>query len=51
VLTMELRYDEQLLRMFSTSAQLTTATDAALEGLALETFLPADEETRAFFTS
>ncbi|MDQ6526031.1 helix-turn-helix transcriptional regulator [Nocardioides sp. LHD-245] len=51
VLTMELRYDDRVLRMFSTSAQLTTATDAALEGLALETFLPADEETRAFFTA
>lgn len=49
VVTMQLRVGERTLRMFSTSAQLTTATDAALEGLHLETFLPADEETRAFF--
>ncbi|WP_436699587.1 helix-turn-helix domain-containing protein [Nocardioides sp. BYT-33-1] len=49
VLTLELHHEGHLLRMFSTAAQLTTATDAALEGLALETFLPADEETRAFF--
>lgn len=49
VVTMQLRLGERTLRMFSTSAQLTTATDAALEGLHLETFLPADEETRAFF--
>ncbi|WP_408899396.1 helix-turn-helix domain-containing protein [Nocardioides sp. R1-1] len=51
VLTLELRYGDDLLRMFSTSAQLQTATDAALEGLALETFLPADEATRRFFTA
>ncbi|MFE0190966.1 helix-turn-helix domain-containing protein [Streptomyces sp. NPDC058989] len=37
------------LRFFSTSAQLTTPTDAALEGLRLETFLPADESTRRRF--
>lgn len=46
VLTLELQADAGVLRFFSTSAQLTTATDAALEGLHLETFLPADEETR-----
>ena len=46
VLTLELQADSGVLRFFSTSAQLTTATDAALEGLHLETFLPADEETR-----
>lgn len=49
VLTLELRHEDQVLRMFSTSAQLQTATDAALEGLALETFLPADDATREFF--
>ncbi|GAA1482908.1 helix-turn-helix transcriptional regulator [Gordonia sinesedis] len=38
--------DTTTLRFFSTSARLTTATDAALEGLHLETFLPADEQTR-----
>ncbi|GAA1534665.1 helix-turn-helix domain-containing protein [Nocardioides humi] len=49
VLTMQLRVGERTLRMFSTSAQLTTVADAALEGLRLETFLPADEATREFF--
>ena len=49
VVTLQLRVGERTLRMFSTSAQLTMASDAALEGLHLETFLPADEETRAFF--
>lgn len=51
VLTLELTYGDRVLRMFSTSAQLQTATDAALEGLALETFLPADEATREFFSA
>jgi len=50
VLGLELRTDAGLLRMFSTSAQLTTAADAALEGLRLETFLPADEATRAILS-
>lgn len=49
VLSLQLRTDDAVLRMFSTSAQLTTATDAALEGLRLETFLPADRATREFF--
>lgn len=35
--------------LFSTAARLTTANDAALEGLHLETFLPADEWTRRLF--
>ncbi|TNM50835.1 helix-turn-helix transcriptional regulator [Nocardioides albidus] len=50
VLTLRLRTAGGVLRMFSTSAQLTTATDAALEGLRLETFLPADEATRGLFS-
>lgn len=45
VITLEI----DALRFFSTSATLSTATDAALEGLHLETFLPADEETRRRF--
>lgn len=49
VLTMSLRVDGGVLRMFSTAAQLTTAADTALDGLTLETFLPADEATRRFF--
>lgn len=49
VLSLRLRTDDGVLRLFSTSAQLTTATDVALEGLRLETFLPADEATRVLF--
>ena len=48
VLTMDLRAGEQVLHLFSTTARLTTVTDAALEGLHLETFLPADDATRRF---
>lgn len=48
VLTLDLRVGTTVLHLFSTTAQLTTATDAALEGLHLETFLPADEGTRQF---
>lgn len=49
VLTLELETDAGLLRFFSTSAQLDTATDVTLAGLHLETFLPADATTRAAF--
>jgi len=51
VLSLRLRTAGRELRMFSTSAQLTTAADVALEGLRLETFLPADDATRAFFAA
>lgn len=47
VLALELTTSGGPLRLFSSSAQLTTSTDAALEGLHLETFLPADADTRA----
>ncbi|HIZ34508.1 MAG TPA: helix-turn-helix transcriptional regulator [Candidatus Ruania gallistercoris] len=50
VLTMNLSVEGTLLRLFSTTARLTTVTDAALEGLHLETFLPADDATREFLT-
>lgn len=47
VLTLDLDDgDGGLLRFFTMSARLDTATDATLEGLHLETFLPADEDTR-----
>jgi transcriptional regulator with XRE-family HTH domain len=50
VLTLELTTGEGApLRFFSTSARLTTPTDAALEGLHMETFLPADASTRRRF--
>lgn len=46
VLTLELDTDAGPLAFFSISARLDTATDATLEGLHLETFLPADARTR-----
>jgi transcriptional regulator with XRE-family HTH domain len=46
VLTLDLETDAGRLRFFSISAQLDTATDATLDGLHLETFLPADVATR-----
>ncbi|MBM9466969.1 helix-turn-helix domain-containing protein [Nakamurella leprariae] len=46
VVTLDLAIGAGTARFFSTTARLTTATDAALEGLHLETFLPADEWTR-----
>jgi transcriptional regulator with XRE-family HTH domain len=46
VLALELQSDVGLLRFFSTSARLDTATDATLEGLHLETLHPADDATR-----
>lgn len=49
VITLEIDVDGNPLRFFSTSATLSTATDATLEGLHLETFLPADDETRRRF--
>ncbi|MFD6531462.1 hypothetical protein [Streptomyces sp. NPDC060184] len=49
VITLGIEVDGAPLRFFSTSATLSTATDAALEGLHLETFLPADEATRRRF--
>ncbi|MFI6764153.1 helix-turn-helix domain-containing protein [Streptomyces sp. NPDC050355] len=49
VITLEIEADDVPLRFFSTSATLSTATDAALEGLHLETFLPADDATRHRF--
>ncbi|MFE0645357.1 helix-turn-helix domain-containing protein [Streptomyces sp. NPDC058877] len=49
VVTLEIDVDGTPLRFFSTTATLNTATDAALEGLHLETFLPADDATRRRF--
>jgi hypothetical protein len=49
VLTLELETGAGVLRFFSTSAQLDTANDATLEGLHLETFMPADPATRRAF--
>ncbi|GAA4659905.1 helix-turn-helix domain-containing protein [Gordonia humi] len=50
VLTLEIDVDGTPARFFSVSARLDTATDTTLEGLHLETFLPADETTRGILT-
>jgi Predicted transcriptional regulators len=49
VVVLELESDAGPLHFFSAAARLTTANDAVLEGLHLETFLPADERTRAAY--
>ena len=46
VLALEIVVNEQLLRLFSVTTRIEAATDVTLEGLHLETFLPADEATR-----
>ncbi len=51
VVTMELDRDEHLLRFFSVSARLEMATDLTLDGLHLETFVPADAATADCFSS
>lgn len=47
VLALELDSPDGVLRFFSVSARLETATGATLDELHLETFLPADEATQA----
>lgn len=47
VLAMELATDDGVLSFFSIAARIETPTDSTLQGLHLETFLPADEPTRA----
>ena len=47
VLALELTTGDAVLRFFSVAARLETAADTTLAGLHLETFLPADELTRA----
>ncbi|SES21167.1 Helix-turn-helix domain-containing protein [Pedococcus cremeus] len=51
VLALELEHEDGLLRFFSVSARLETATDATLDELHLETFLPADRETQRAMAS
>lgn len=46
VLALELLVGGDLLRFFSVSARLETATDGTLDDLHLETFLPADARTQ-----
>lgn len=47
VLVLELEAGTQLLRLFTVAARLETARDTTLDGLHLETFLPADAGTAA----
>lgn len=47
VLALELETEAGLLRFFTVAAQLETPADSVLEGLHLETFVPADRATRA----
>ncbi len=49
VATMELQQGDHLMRFFSISARLEMATDLTVEGLHLETFVPADAATAALF--
>ena len=46
VLALELEHEGGVLRFFSVSARLETASDATLDELHLETFLPADRHTQ-----
>lgn len=47
VLTLDLATPDGRLRLFSVAARLETPADSTLEGLVLETFLPADAATDA----
>lgn len=51
VVTMEVSQGEHTLRFFSVSARLEMATDLTLDGLHLETFVPADTVTADHLTS
>lgn len=47
VLTLEMDVGPQVLRFFTVASQLETVYDSTLDGLHLETFLPADAATAA----
>lgn len=51
VVTMEVDNGSDVMRLFSISARLETATDSTLEGFQLETFLPADTATMKLLQS
>jgi transcriptional regulator with XRE-family HTH domain len=50
-LTINYRWKESTLRLFSVLTSFGTAQDAALQELRIESFFPADEVTRAVLTS
>jgi hypothetical protein len=50
-LTINYRWNNSTLRLFSTVTTFGTAQDVALQELRIESFFPADETTRAVLTS
>ncbi|MFF2452573.1 helix-turn-helix domain-containing protein [Isoptericola sp. NPDC058082] len=46
VVPLEIEAGGEVLRMFSVASQIESASDVTLDGLHLETFLPADDHTR-----
>jgi hypothetical protein len=50
-LTINYRWKNSTLRLFSTVTTFGTAQDVALQELRIECFFPADETTRAVLTS
>jgi hypothetical protein len=50
-LTIDYRWKNTTLRLFSTHMTFGTALDVALQELRIESFFPADETTRAVLTS
>lgn len=51
VVPLEIEVDGEVLVFFSVASQIESATDITLDGLHLETFLPADERTRSLLGS
>ncbi|GAA1547483.1 transcriptional regulator with XRE-family HTH domain [Microbacterium ginsengiterrae] len=49
VLTLEITLNSTELRLFSIASRIESAADLTLDGLHLETFLPADDQTRQVF--
>jgi hypothetical protein len=47
-LTINYRWKDSTLRLFSTLTSLGTALDVAIQELRIESFFPADETTRIF---
>ena len=49
MVTVNLNLGGQSLKMFSTLSQFGTALDAGMEELLIESYFPADEQSKAFF--
>lgn len=50
VIPLEIEADDHLLRLFSVASRIESASDVTLDGLHLETFVPADDDTRQLLT-